>query len=48
MADATSGERTRAIDLSIVIDAPVEVVWEAISSAEELVRWFPLEAELEP
>ena len=48
MPDATQGENTRAVDLTIAIEASVEVVWQAIASAEELVRWFPLEAELEP
>ncbi len=47
MADAT-GMQTRSIDLSIEIDAPVDVVWRAISEADELIRWFPMEAEIEP
>lgn len=40
--------KTKSIDLSIEIDAPADTVWEAISSAEELQRWFPLNAEIEP
>ena len=40
--------KTKSIDLSVEIDAPAEAVWEAISSAEELQRWFPLNAEIEP
>ena len=40
--------RTKTIRLSIEIDAPAEAVWHAISDAEELQRWFPLEAEVEP
>lgn len=40
--------KTKSIDLSIDIDAPADAVWEAISSAEELQRWFPLNAEIVP
>jgi uncharacterized protein YndB with AHSA1/START domain len=40
--------RTKSIDLTIEIDAPPDAVWEAISSAEQLQRWFPLNAEIEP
>jgi len=44
-----SGEmRTRSIELEIEIDAPPEVVWKAITEAEELVRWFPMEARVDP
>ena len=32
----------------IVIDAPVEAVWKAISEGEELTRWFVDEASVEP
>jgi uncharacterized protein YndB with AHSA1/START domain len=44
----TSERKTKSIDLSIEIDAPPEAVWEAVSSAQELQRWFPLNAEIEP
>ncbi|MCI0435651.1 MAG: SRPBCC domain-containing protein [Gemmatimonadetes bacterium] len=44
----TESRDTRAIELSIVIDAPVEAVWKAIAEADELVNWFPMEAELDP
>jgi len=40
--------RTKDIELTVEIDAPPEAVWEAISSAEEVQRWFPLNAEIEP
>ena len=40
--------RTRSIELEIEIDAPPEVVWKAITEAEELVRWFPMEAKVDP
>ena len=32
----------------IVIDAPIEAVWKAISDGEELTRWFVGEASVEP
>jgi uncharacterized protein YndB with AHSA1/START domain len=32
----------------IVIDAPIEAVWKAISDAEELTRWFVTEASVTP
>src|SRR5580765_3315734 len=32
----------------IVIDAPIEAVWKAISEGEELTRWFVAEASVEP
>jgi uncharacterized protein YndB with AHSA1/START domain len=44
----SENDATKKIDLTIEIDAPPEAVWEAISSAEELQRWFPLNAEIEP
>jgi hypothetical protein len=36
--------RTRSLETEIRIDAPIEAVWDALTRAEELVRWFPLEA----
>lgn len=38
----------RRFDISIDIDAPQEQVWEALTRAEELVRWFPPQAEVTP
>lgn len=32
----------------IVIDAPIEAVWNAITDGEELTRWFVDEATVEP
>lgn len=32
----------------IVIEAPVERVWQALTEAEELEAWFPLDARVEP
>jgi uncharacterized protein YndB with AHSA1/START domain len=39
---------TRQQTHEIVIDAPVEAVWKAISDGEELTRWFVEEAEVKP
>ncbi len=39
---------TRSIEQTIEIDAPVEVVWKAISEGEELAKWFPLDARVTP
>jgi len=38
----------RTVEISIEIDAPLEAVWKALSEAEELTRWFPLEARVTP
>lgn len=43
-----SDERERAVDLTVEIDADPQTVWEAVSEAEQLQRWFPLEAAVEP
>ena len=43
-----SDENPRTIERTIEIDAPTDVVWKALSEAQELVRWFPLQAEIEP
>lgn len=46
MMNSTTG--TRSIETSIDIDAPVDAVWEAISTAEGLMNWFPPIARVEP
>jgi uncharacterized protein YndB with AHSA1/START domain len=38
----------RTAGSEIEIDAPAERVWQALTEARELERWFPLEAEVEP
>lgn len=38
----------RTVDISVEIEAPLEAVWKALSEAEELTRWFPLEARVTP
>lgn len=40
--------RSRSIEKEIHILAPVEAVWHALTDAEELTRWFPLEARVTP
>ena len=50
MAQSSDGSRqsgrggTRQQTHEIVIDAPIEAVWKAITDAEELTRWFVEEA----
>jgi uncharacterized protein YndB with AHSA1/START domain len=39
---------TRAAEGKITIDATRERVWNALTDARELVRWFPLDARVEP
>jgi uncharacterized protein YndB with AHSA1/START domain len=39
---------TRAFEMTIEIAASPEAVWQAITDAQDLVRWFPLEATIEP
>lgn len=38
----------RVIETEIEIAAPVEAVWKALTDAEELTRWFPLQARATP
>jgi uncharacterized protein YndB with AHSA1/START domain len=38
----------RTIEMFMEIDASTGAVWKALTDAEELVRWFPLKAEIEP
>ena len=39
---------TRTIEKELEIDAPIEAVWKALTDAEELTNWFPLEARVKP
>jgi uncharacterized protein YndB with AHSA1/START domain len=43
-----SRKRERTIEMSLEIDALPGEVWKAITEARELIRWFPLKAEVEP
>src|SRR5687768_3774184 len=38
----------RTVRGEVEIDAPVERVWQALTVADELMRWFPLDARVEP
>ena len=38
----------RVAEGSVEVGAPIERVWRALTEAEELERWFPLDAEVEP
>ncbi len=40
--------KTRSVETELEIEASREEVWKALTDAEELVRWFPLEAETDP
>ena len=44
MSERPTGKATRTQQHEIVIDAPLEAVWKAITDAEELTRWFVQEA----
>ncbi|MDX1390331.1 MAG: SRPBCC domain-containing protein [Acidobacteriota bacterium] len=41
-------EETRTIEIAMDIDAAVSRVWQALTDAEQLRRWFPLSAEVDP
>ncbi len=43
-----NGEEVRSLEKEVRVAAPPEVVWKAISEAEELRRWFPLDARVTP
>lgn len=40
--------KKRSFEMEIDIEAPPQDVWRALTEAEELVRWFPLQARVEP
>jgi uncharacterized protein YndB with AHSA1/START domain len=40
--------RGRSVERRVEIDAPVDAVWKALTDAEELTRWFPLNARVTP
>ncbi len=39
---------TRSIEVTLEIAAPAEDVWRALTSAKELMRWFPIKARVDP
>lgn len=48
MSDDTDDRPTRSAAGEIRIEAPPERVWRALTEADELTRWFPLDAKVEP
>jgi len=46
--ETSSPEQTRALVREQEIAAPPEAVWEALTTADGLRRWFPLDARVEP
>ena len=48
MSEGPAAKGMRTQQHEIVIDAPLEAVWKAISEGEELTRWFVEEATVEP
>jgi uncharacterized protein YndB with AHSA1/START domain len=40
--------KTRSVETGIEIKASIEDVWDALTDPEELIHWFPLDAEVEP
>jgi len=44
----TKPDTKRAFEFALDIDASPDAVWRALTEAEELMRWFPLEAEVTP
>jgi uncharacterized protein YndB with AHSA1/START domain len=48
MTTHTTTGAERAVERQLEIAAPVSAVWKALTDAEELIRWFPLEARITP
>ncbi len=48
MSPEKTSAAARSLDRQIEINAPVEAVWKALTDAEELTRWFPPKARVEP
>ena len=46
MSDSRPSQRI--IDQSIEVKAPAHIVWQALTDAEQLTRWFPPVARVEP
>ena len=44
MNAAPKKNATRVIEKEVEINAPLEIVWKALTDAKELTQWFPLEA----
>lgn len=48
MNDPKTQDPTRSVTAEISVNASPEAVWKALTDAEELTRWFPLEARVTP
>lgn len=46
--NASHDPATRAIEMEVTIDAPVEAVWEALSTGDGLAQWFSPTARVKP
>lgn len=40
--------KPRAIEIEVEVDAPLEAAWRAVSTGEEMARWFSPQARIEP
>ena len=43
-----STEKARVVEQTIRIEASPDAVWKALTDAEDLANWFPLEARVTP
>ena len=43
-----SNDSKRSVEAEVAIEASIEDVWDALTTADGLARWFPPEAEVEP
>jgi uncharacterized protein YndB with AHSA1/START domain len=48
MTDVKEPQGPRSISRSVTISAPPSAVWRALTDAEELRRWFPVDARVMP
>ncbi len=48
MNAGSNTQSARTIETTVEINAPVDAVWNALTDADELVRWFPLQARSQP
>ena len=39
---------SRSVVKEVLVDVPPDVVWCALTEAEQLTRWFPVDAHVEP
>ena len=48
MNASSNTQSARTIETAVEINAPVDAVWKALTDADELIRWFPLQARSKP